>query len=151
MLDETGLKVMELAGKGYCCSQMLVVFALEEMDRENPDLVRAAGGLCNGLGDCSGPCGVFTGAALVLGMFASKGLDMEEADDKLPLMLEELRDWFGQATAPYGGTACGDILGRECGQPDKVRCGGLVAGAVAQVREILVGNGFDPTEGRELP
>jgi hypothetical protein len=149
MFDESGLAIMELAGKGYCCSQIMVLLALEEMDRENPDLARAAAGLCNGLGDCSGPCGVFTGASLVLGLHAGKGLDMEEADDRLPLMLEGLRDWFVAATEQYGGTSCGAILGRECGQPDKERCGGLLAGAFAQVRVILADNGFDPSEGRE--
>ena len=114
-----------------------------------PDLARAAAGLCNGLGDCSGPCGVYTGASLVLGLHAGKGTDMEETDDKLSLMLEELRDWFVSATEQYGGTSCGAILGRECGQPDKDRCGGLLADAYAQIRIILDENGFDPSEGRE--
>lgn len=149
MFDESGLKMMELAGKGYCCSQILVLLALEEMDRENPDLARAAAGLCNGLGDCSGPCGVYTGASLVLGLYAGKGTDFEEADDKLPLMLEELRDWFVEATTQYGGTSCGAILDGECGQPDQTRCGGLLSAAFARVREILADNGFDPSEGRE--
>ncbi len=150
MFDDTGLKMMELAGKGYCCSQIMVQLALEEMGRENPDLVRAAAGLCNGLGDCSGPCGVYTGATLLLGLHAGKGTDMEEADDRLPLMLEELRDWFVVATTQYGGTSCGDILEGNCGQPNTARCGGLVSEAYAKIREVLVGNGFDPAEGREL-
>ena len=148
MFDETGLRMMELAGKGYCCSQILVLLALDEMGRENPDLVRAAAGLCNGLGDCSGPCGVYTGAALLLGMHGGKGTDVEERDDKLPLLLEALRDWFVATTEQYGGTTCGDILDGKCGQPDQIRCGGLVADAYAQVREILVDNGFDPSQGR---
>ncbi|WP_319466296.1 DVU_1555 family C-GCAxxG-C-C protein [uncultured Pseudodesulfovibrio sp.] len=150
MFDDTGLKMMELAGKGYCCSQIMVQLALEEMDRENPDLVRAVAGLCNGLGDCSGPCGVYTGATLLLGLHAGKGTDMEEVDDCLSLMLEELRGWFVAATTQYGGTSCGDILEGNCGQPNTARCGGLVSEAYAKVREILAGNGFDPAEGREL-
>lgn len=150
MFDESGLKMMELAGKGYCCSQILVLLALEEMDRENPDLVRAAAGLCNGLGDCSGPCGVYTGAALLLGLHTGKGSDMEEAGDALPLMLESLRDWFVEATSSYGGTTCGEILDGECGQPNQARCGGLLSDAYAQVRSILADNGFDPAEGREV-
>jgi len=150
MFDETGLKMMELAGKGYCCSQIMVLLALDEMGRENRDMVRAAAGLCNGLGDCAGSCGVFTGAALLLGMQSGKGWDMEDADDKLPLMLEALRDWFVAATGQYGGTACGDILEGQCGQPDPARCGGLVSDGFAQVREILADNGFDPSEGREV-
>jgi len=149
MFDESELRMMELAGKGYCCGQTMVLLALDEMGRENPDLVRAAAGLCNGLGDCSGPCGVYTGASLVLGLYAGKGRDMEESDDKLPLMLEELRDWFVSATEQYGGTSCTAILDGECGQPDQARCGGLLSDAFAQVREILAKNGFDPSMGRE--
>jgi hypothetical protein len=150
MLDDAGLRVMELAGKGYCCSQMMVILALDEMDREDPDLVRAAGGLCDGLGDCSGPCGVLTGATLVLGLYAGKGMDMEEPEDCLPVMIESLRDWFTERTLEYGGTSCGAILDGACGQPHPTRCGGLIGEANAKVREILVDNGLDPAEGREL-
>jgi hypothetical protein len=150
MLDDTGIKMMELGGKGYCCSQIMVLLALEETGRENPDLVRAAAGLCNGLGDCSGPCGVLTGAALLLGMYAGKGMDIEEAEAVLPVMLESLRDSFAEATADFGGISCGDILSGGCGQPNPAICGGLVADTFARVREILVENGLDPSEGREL-
>jgi len=150
VLDDTGLKMMELGGKGYCCSQIMVMLALDEMGRENPDLVRAASGLCNGLGDCSGLCGVYTGSAVLLGLYGGKGEDMEEPVDVLPLMLEELRDWFAEATSQYGGMACKDILDGQCGQPDTARCGGLVSAAYARIREILVNNGLDPSEGRAL-
>jgi hypothetical protein len=142
---------MELAGKGYCCSQMMVILALDEMDREDPDLVRASGGLCNGLGDCSGPCGVLTGSILALGLYAGKGMDMEEPEEALSVMLESLRDWFTARTLEYGGTTCAAILDGECGRPHPTRCGGLVSEANDKIREILVDNGLDPAEGRELP
>ncbi len=149
MLDDGGLRILELAGKGYCCSQVMIQLALDEMGRENPDLIRAASGLCMGFGDCSGPCGVYLGAAAVLGLYTGKGTDMEEADHKLPLMQETLHDWFTEATAQYGGIACRDILGGDCGQPDQVKCGGLLSAASEQVRRILLNNGVDPAEGRE--
>jgi len=41
MIDQTSLRMMQLAGQGYCCSQILILLALEGMGRENPDLVRA--------------------------------------------------------------------------------------------------------------
>ena len=148
MFDDVGLRMMELAGKGYCCSQIMAILALDEMGRDNLDLVRGMAGLCNGLGDCSGPCGVYSGAAVLLGMYAGKGDDMEDTSDVLPLMLEALRDWFTEATTQYGGTACGDILDGNCGQPDPARCGGLVSEAYGKVREILVANGLDPAQGR---
>lgn len=149
MLDDSGLKMMELAGKGYCCSQIMVLLALDEMGSENPDLVRGSAGLCNGLGDCSGPCGVLTGALLVLGIYGGKGTDMEETEDVLPLMFEELREGFSTATHQYNGTACVDILDGNCGQPDPTRCGDLLSQTYALVREILVNNGFDPAQGRD--
>ena len=152
MAGDMNLRLMELAGKGYCCSQIMVLLALDETGRENPDLVRASMGLCKGLGDCSGTCGVYTGAALVLGLYAGKGTDMEAADVKLPLMLDELREWFAQTTDPFGGTTCGAILdGGECGKPHKERCGALMDAASEETRRILVDAGLDPAEGRELP
>jgi hypothetical protein len=150
MLDDAGLKMMELAGKGYCCSQIMVLLAFEEMGRENSDMVRAAAGLCKGLGNCSGTCGVYTGGALLLGLHGGKGTDMEEAEDVLPLMLEQLGAWFAESTNQYGGMACSDILDGNCGQPDAARCGPLLSGAYGRVREILAENSLDPTEGRNL-
>ncbi len=47
------------------------------------------------------------------------------------------------------GTRCQDILGGADRPPDPVRCGGLVSDAWLKVVEILTGNGFDPTEGRD--
>jgi len=149
MLDDNSLRLMELSGRKYCCTQMMVILALDELGRENADLVRAASGLCMGLGDCAGPCGVLTGGALVLGLYAGRGLDDETALETLPVMLETYRDWFAEATSPYGGTACGDILEGGCGKPHKERCGNLVATASERLREILVENGLDPAEGRE--
>lgn len=148
MFDDAELKMMELAGKGYCCTQTLVLLALDETGRDNPDLVRAAAGLCHGTGDCSGTCGVLTGAAMVLAMHAGKGTDMEEQEDTLPLMLEALRDWFAEVTRPYGGIRCADILDGDCGTPDPDRCGGLISTAHEKVRSILVENGLDPAQGR---
>ncbi|MEF2231708.1 MAG: C-GCAxxG-C-C family protein [Pseudodesulfovibrio sp.] len=146
------LRLMELAGKGYCCSQIMIILALEEMGRENPDLIRASMGLCKGLGDCSGTCGVYTGAALVLGLYAGKGTDMEAADDRLPLLLDALWEWFAKVTDPFGGMTCRAILdGGECGKPHQERCGVLMETASEEVRRILVDAGLDPAEGRELP
>ena len=150
MLNDTGLRMMELAGKGYCCSQIIIFLALDELGRENPDFIRGAAGLCNGLGDCSGPCGVYTGAALLLGLYAGKGLDIEEPADALPLMLESLRDWFAEATLQHGGSTCSGILSGNCEHPDPAVCGGLINDAYAKVRDVLVENGFNPAEGRTL-
>ena len=149
MFDETGLRMMALAGTGYCCSQIMVVLALEGMGRENPDLVRAAAGLCHGVGGCEGPCGILVGGSAVLGLHAGKGTDDEEPDERLPLLLAEFADWFRErATAQYGGISCGAILGDECGKPDPSRCGPLLSEAYGQILDLLTAQDIDPTQGR---
>ncbi|MFV0348866.1 MAG: DVU_1555 family C-GCAxxG-C-C protein [Halodesulfovibrio sp.] len=148
MIDQTSLRMMQLAGQGYCCSQILILLALEGMGRENPDLVRAMAGLCHGMGDCDGPCGVLTGGVCLLGMYTGKGTDDDVADDRLPLMLESFRDWFTEAVAGYGGIACGSIAGGDCRTPDPSRCGTLLSGAYARIMEIVVENGMDPMTGK---
>ncbi|CAG34995.1 DVU_1555 family C-GCAxxG-C-C protein [Desulfotalea psychrophila] len=150
MLDDIGMQVMELGAQGYCCTQIMVLLALDEMDRENPDLVRAASGFCNGMGDGTGPCGVYAGANLLLGLYAGKGLAMEQADGKLALMLEEFAQWFVSRTSAHAGIRCLDILDGSTPQMNTSLCGSLLADAHGRVREILLDNGCDPTEGREL-
>lgn len=151
-MNDMDLTLMRLSGAGYCCSQIMLLLGLEETGRSNPDLVRAMAGLCNGLGDCSGPCGVLTGGLCLLAFHTGKGLDHEQEDERLPLLLAELREWFGEtACSEFGGTTCKAILGGECGRPDPQRCGGLLAKTHARVRELLVENDLDPSQGRELP
>jgi C_GCAxxG_C_C family probable redox protein len=145
-LDDLQFELFTLGSKGYCCSQILVILALRERGEENPGLVRSMAGLCHGIGGCGGVCGVLTGAAALLGLYAGKGTDDETESDRLPLMLSELHDWFSAiASDRHGGINCTDILGEEaCREPDPERCGGLLLETYDQVLAILEDNGFDP-------
>ena len=144
-MNDIGFRIIQLAGKGYCCSQILAILALDAQGRENPELVRALAGLCMGVGNTGGVCGVFTGAACVLSLYGAKGADAEQAADKLPLMYAELSEWFAQsACASYGGTSCADIIGEGSRRPDPDRCGRLLVDTWGRILEILVENGFDP-------
>ena len=150
MNDDLTLEIMRLAGAGYCCAQIVPLTGLQEMGKDNPDLMRAAGALCFGLGDCQGPCGVLTGGALLLGLHAGKGTDDEARHERLTLMLSEYSEWFKElATGKYGGFTCAMIVDGECGKPNKERCPDLITLGIQKVREILVENGFDPAQGRE--
>lgn len=123
-MNDIGFRLIQLAGKGYCCSQILAILVLETQGRENPDLVRAMAGLCMGAENSGGVCGVFTGAACVLALYGAKGADSEQAADKLPLMYAELSEWFEQsACASFGGTSCKDIIGEDTRRagPEQVR------------------------------
>lgn len=148
MLNDISLRMMQLAGQGYCCSQIVMILVLDGMGRHNPDLVRAMAGLCHGMGDCDGPCGVLSGGAAVLGVYAGKGTDDELADERLPLLLEGFRDWFSDAVAGFGGISCGTIAGGDCRTPNPERCGGLLSGAYEQLMALVSEQGMDPFAGR---
>lgn len=50
-MDELFDRMLEMSRKGYFCSQILLKLALEmTRKRKNPDLIRAMGGLCGGMG-----------------------------------------------------------------------------------------------------
>ncbi|MBI9112919.1 DVU_1555 family C-GCAxxG-C-C protein [Maridesulfovibrio ferrireducens] len=149
-MNDTDLRILQLNGSGYCCAQIITLLCLENLQRENPDLVRSMQGLCLGTGDCSGTCGILTGGICALALYGGKGLDNEEKDDRLPLVIENFREWFKSTSIKqYGGISCGDIIGDECGAPKPDRCGKLLVDAYAQLIQILVDEGFDPYSGRE--
>ncbi|WP_435548235.1 C-GCAxxG-C-C family protein [Desulfobacterium sp. N47] len=96
MIDEIGFRLLQLAGRGYCCSQVLIILSLEAQGKKNPDLVRAMSGLCMGAAGSGNTCGIFTGAACILALYGAKGDDNEKENEKLPLMYSELSEWFEQ-------------------------------------------------------
>lgn len=153
-MDETLMEIAPLAAQGFCCSQMLGLLALRAQGRENPELVRALGGLCRGLGACRetgcGTCGILTGGACVLGLYFGKGRPEELPVERADLAQAEFVDWFVERTRrQYGGSACADILGDDSGTPDMARCGTLLAEAWAKLVLVLAENGLDVTVGRE--
>ncbi len=54
---------------GYHCSQMIMIMTLETIGEENPQLVKALGGLGGGIGYCGDTCGCLTGGACAIGYF----------------------------------------------------------------------------------
>ncbi|MFT5700081.1 MAG: hypothetical protein ACI8ZB_002952 [Desulforhopalus sp.] len=141
-MNEYDIDILRLAGAGYCCSQIVVQLALEIQGVDNPGLLRAMAGLCNGFPSMDGSCGAASGAACLIAYYGGKGALDEEESDRLPLMLAELSDWFKEYTAPrFSGIRCSDIV--EGGQLDAVVCGGLVGECYGRALMILVENGFD--------
>ncbi len=148
-MDDLTIRLMRLSARGYCCSQIMALLALESQGRDNPDLVRSMAGLCLGVGNSGETCGVLTGAACLLALYAGRGSDREEADERLALMFAELTDWFSRSIGEtYGGICCRDILGEEGAKPDPGRCAPILLDTYRQVQHILLENGFDPSRGR---
>ncbi len=144
-MNDQFIRLLELSAKGYCCSQIMLQLGLDNLDRENPDLIRSMAGLC--MGNVGGTCGVLSGAACLLALYGGKGADLETENDQMPAMLQELADWFSEySEGKYEGMDCEEIIGEIPSQPDMTRCGDLLVDTYAKVMEILDSYGFDPSE-----
>jgi hypothetical protein len=142
----SSLDIAPLVGRGYCCSQAMALLALEAMGRENPELVRAMFGLCRGLAQTGGTCGILTGGCCVLGLYVAKGADEEEAHPMANPVVAEFADWFREKTAVYGGDTCPAILGENDPHgPSPAHCGTLLAESWDHILEILTAYGIDPS------
>ncbi len=140
-MDEIGFRVFQGASKGFCCSQIMVKMALEEEEGENPDLIRALGGLCNGIGSSQKTCGVLTGGVAILGLYAGKGLDEEYTKEGFASMVDDYIDWFDEE---FEASDCVDLIGVysfEGGYP--VKCGDILAKSYIKINEILDKYGYE--------
>ncbi len=142
------LRMLELAGQGFHCSQILLFLGLEAQGKSDPDLIRAMAGLAGGIGFCGDTCGALTGAACLLALYAGRGIPEEEDHPRLNLMINELVEWFTQEFSEcYGGIHCREIL-EEDSRNQAVRCPGIVSRTYAKVKLLLMENGFDLSEGK---
>lgn len=146
MHDES-IRILQLGSQGFCCSQILMQLALDDMGLENSDLIRAMGGLCEGMGQGE-LCGVATGAACVLALYGSKGTAQEEVLESLPAMLADFMDWFRRSGREWGGIRCDDITMASGGRNEAV-CGNIMQQARMTLLEILDAHGIDPTRSRD--
>jgi C_GCAxxG_C_C family probable redox protein len=146
-MDQTMLRMMELDYNGYYCSQILLILALEAQGKNDPDLVRAMGGLAHGSSFDDGICGTLTGAACLLGLYAGKGSDEEHEDEQLKFMLKDLGDWFEQRFGRrYGDVTCEAIVGDRTEM--RQRCAAVVEETYTKVLELLSAGGYDISTGR---
>lgn len=149
-MSDTMMRMISLKAKGYPCSQMMMVMALEEQGRENHPLVRAMAGLANGLGLGTGSCGALGAGACILALYAARGDDEEQEMTAFHPMLAELNEWFDERTKTHGGSLCQDITEEQAGSPQMAtRCGQLIAETYDKVMQILVDNGIDPGFSRD--
>ncbi len=136
-------RLMMLRQQGFYCSQIILLQGLEQLGKNNPDLIRAMHGLVGGLGFSGELCGALTGGASLLGLYAGKGTPEQEEDLRLMFMIEDLVNWFkDEYSEQFGGIRCEEILAGNS-QNQAKRCPMMVIGVLQKVRELLVENGFD--------
>lgn len=135
-------RILELSRYGYFCSQILMILTLESQGMENPDLVKALGGLNGGVGFSGGCCGCLTGGACLLSWFTGKegdtGLELPEHKSAMG----DFTRWFEEEmTAEYGGIDCRDITR---GNPAKrvEYCPQIIAATFEKCMEILSEKGL---------
>ena len=146
-MDETALRIMQLAAQGFCCSQIMIKLSLEDMGEENIPLVRAMAGLCEGSGT-GDLCGVASGAACVLALYSAKGSAEEQALDCAPLLLAQFMDWFKGSATSWGGIRCDDIIAFNGGRKPEV-CGDIMVRARETLLGILAEHSIDPSLPKE--
>ena len=146
-MSDDSIRILRLASQGFCCSQILVQRALEDMGQDNPALIRAMGGLCEGMGQGE-ICGVATGAACVLSLYAGKGRAEEQALESLPAMLTDFMAWFQGRSTTWGGIRCEDIVIFQGGRKPEV-CGNIMIRSRETLLGILTENNLDPSLPRE--
>ena len=83
-------RIMELGSMGYHCSQIIMIMTLETIGEENPQLVKAMGGLGGGIGYCGDTCGCLTGSACAIGYFLGNLAPEEKEDAQMKPAVQEL-------------------------------------------------------------
>jgi hypothetical protein len=145
-MDDHLIRMMQLAGKGYVCSQILVKMILELRGEDDPLLIRAMAGPGYGCSAGSASCGALVGGCCALALYAAKGSDTETPSERLPLMLTALSDWFKERVGDtYGGITCDEIVGEGGPVQSQQTCAGIVADTYVQIHAILAENGIEPT------
>lgn len=121
-------RMAELKQKGYCCSQIIIKMGLEDGGKEdNPELVQAVAGLCDGL-HYGLVCGILSGAACLIALYEP---------DRRKLLVNELVEWFiEEFEEANGGITCDDILADD--ELNRLlKCPKILAATYDKVLELL--------------
>ncbi|MDR1677197.1 MAG: C-GCAxxG-C-C family protein [Deltaproteobacteria bacterium] len=156
MFNDENMEVLELAGQGYTCAQIVVLMGLRIMGRENSDLIRAMSALAMGAAHGS-LCGALTGGLCLMGLHLGKGLEFESPVLASKLPMGALVKWFiqeelkGQIAPTCAAIfeAGGQKLDLDRSNPTAA-CADLVYHSFSKAMGLLVEHGIDPSQGRDL-
>lgn len=141
-MNDDAFRVIDLATKGYHCSQILIAVALEALGKRNEDLVRAISGLVGGM-HSGKTCGALTGGCCVLGLYAGWGTPDAEPDERLAAMVNEFVEWFeSEYSQRYGGVQCAEIVHDDM-RNKMSRCPGIVTESLARLKQILADYNYE--------
>ena len=144
-MGQDAFTMYKLASQGYCCSQILILMDLEDKKIENYDLVRAMAGLCIGTGGSGKTCGIVTGGACLMGIYAGKGTPEEARDYNLNKIIMEYIEWFEEENENLD---CDKIVGVDNLEDIRtnmvypIKCGNLMTKSYKKIMEILEKYGY---------
>jgi|Deesub1362B_J571_1020462.scaffolds.fasta_scaffold00078_87 C_GCAxxG_C_C family probable redox protein len=106
-------KMGRLAGeyfqKGYCCSEAILKATVDVfVPATEQSIQRLATGFCGGMATGEGPCGVFSGGVLAIGMLKGR-INPEEDDSEVKATTEEFTSRLFAETKTM---VCKEILER---------------------------------------
>ena len=131
-MSDNAKKIREQLEQGECCSRIITRIGLELLGRDNPDMIRASGGLCMGV-HSGYLCGALSGAAQILTLFDPENA----ARHMIPRLMEWFDDEYGSRfTSPN----CLDITG---GTPRYEICRDIVLQTWEQSTSLLEEFGFE--------
>lgn len=117
-------EIFELKLQGYCCSQILMELGLRNLDKENPDLISAMAGLCNGLWQGK-VCGILSAAICLL--------FLTDPDEAMRFNAAAFNEWFEDT---FGNTECEELL--EGNPMNKVeKCPMMMEASYQKICELL--------------
>jgi hypothetical protein len=135
MPSETAFKVFKLSALGYCCTQIMLIMALEEEGNYNEDLVKSGK---------QKTCGILIGGIMILGLYAGKGKDEEYYEENYGNMVHRFTDWFEEE---FESMDCIDIIGVNKFDDGEnsymLKCGDIIIKSYNKVKEILTENGYE--------
>ena len=130
-------RIIELSRQGFFCAQILVILGMDTDGKDNPELVRAMGGLSGGLGFTGNICGCLTGGCCLLSYFLGKGEAEEMEDPETRTAISDYVNWFKtKADEECGGDTCLKMTGNDPGKRMEL-CPGLIAECYEKCIELL--------------
>lgn len=143
-MDDTS-RIDEFIPGGFNCGQVLLNLALDNLGKQNPDLIRSMQALGGGLGSTGNICGALVGGVCLLGVYGGKSEIDQPTDERLNYMVGELVDWFKNEYEPlFGGIDCDQIL-----EKNKLnipyRCPEIILNVYQKTEELLNESGYDIT------
>ncbi|MBR0597933.1 C-GCAxxG-C-C family protein [Sinanaerobacter chloroacetimidivorans] len=116
--------IFEMKMKGYCCSQMIMELGLKKLDKENPDLIAAMAGLCNGVWQGK-ICGILSAGVCLLYLADAEEAGRTNAD--------ALSEWFYDS---FGSTDCDELM--EGNPLNKIeKCPVMLEATFQKIEELL--------------